>query len=393
VVEVNQLALYAEVMHKRLTALYQGTDALATSPDLLPRFFVELGNATERMQMAVEELQKRNQELAAVRFAASAQSQRYQELFEFVPDAYWLTDINGTIQEANRAAGNLLNISPRFLIGKPLSVFVKPQELKEFLPKLLKLEHKDTAGTAEELTATLYRRDGEPFLATMRVAKVSDGTGKCLALRWLVHEVSNLPQTEAVLESNNNHLWQGQTVQYYAQGEVIPLEKNTVLYVCQGLVKLSAYCESGEEILVGLVKAEQPFGVDLTALQTYQAIALCDVKIASIPSTEVAKNPALSQILLSGLNQRHKQTELLLFIAGQRRLKDRLRYLLQFLKQEIGESVENGTRLSVRFTHEELASACHTTRVSITREIGKLKKKGLITVDSKTHIILRGDMV
>jgi PAS domain S-box-containing protein len=51
-------------------------------------------------------------------------------LFEFVPDAYWLTDINGTIQEANRAAGSLLNISPRFLIGKPLSVFVKPEELK-----------------------------------------------------------------------------------------------------------------------------------------------------------------------------------------------------------------------------------------------------------------------
>jgi CRP-like cAMP-binding protein len=142
-----------------------------------------------------------------------------------------------------------------------------------------------------------------------------------------------------------------------------------------------------------LVKANQPFGVDLTCLQTHGAIALCDVKIASIPSTEVAKNPALSQILLSGLNQRHKQTELLLFIAGQRRLKDRLRYLLQFLKQEIGESVENGTRLSVRFTHEELASACHTTRVSITRALGSLKKKGLITFDSKTHIILRGDMV
>ena len=314
-------------------------------------------------------------------------------MFEFVPDAYWLTDINGTIQEAIRAAGSLLNISPRFLVGKPLSVFIKPQELKEFLPKLIELEHKDTTGTAGELTATLYRRDGEPFLATMRVAKVSDGNGLCLALRWLVHEVSNLPQTEAVQESNNNYLWQGRTMQYYAQGEIIPLEKNTVLYVCQGLVKLSAYCESGSEIVIGLVKAEQPFGVDLTALQTYQAIALCDVKIASVPSTELAKNPAQSQILLAQLNQRHKQTELLLFIAGQRGVQDRLRYLLQFLASEIGESVENGTRLSVRFTHEELATACHTTRVSITREIGKLKKKGLICFDSKTHIIVTGDIV
>ena len=392
-VEVNQLGKYAEAMHERLTALSQGVNPSATSPDLLPRFLMELGNASEEMQIAVEELQKQNEKLATARFAAEQESQRYQELFEFVPDAYWLTDIYGTIQEANRAAGTLLNISPRFLVGKPLSVFVKPQELKEFLPKLIELEHKDTTGTAEELTATLYRRDGEPFLATMRVAKVSSSNSKCLALRWLVHEVSNLPQTEAVQESNNNYLWQGRTMQYYAQGEIIPLEKNTVLYVCQGLVKLSAYCESGSEIVVGLVKAEQPFGVDLTALQTYQAIALCDVKIASVPSTELAKNPAQSQILLAQLNQRHKQTELLLFIAGQRGVQDRLRYLLQFLASEIGESVENGTRLSVRFTHEELATACHTTRVSITREIGKLKKKGLICFDSKTHIIVTGDMV
>jgi len=391
--EVNKLAKYVEVMHGRLNTLYQGVNAMPASPDLLPTFFMELGNASEEMQIAVEELQKQNEALAAARFAAEAQSQRYQELFEFVPDAYLMTDIYGTIQEANRAAASLLNVPPRFLVGKPLSVFVKPQELKEFLPKLVELEHSDTVTTVTELTATLYKRDGDAFKATMRVAKVSDSTGKLFALRWLLHEVSTCQQTEPVLEKNNNHLCPGQTMQYYAQGEIIPLEPNTVLYVCQGLVKLSAYCEYGEEILVGLVKAEQPFGVDMTSLHTPQAIALSDVKIASIPSTEIANSPDLNQFIWSQLNQRHKQTELLLFIAGQRRLKDRLRYLLQFLKQEIGEPVENGTRLSVRFTHEELASACHTTRVSITREIGKLKKQAKISFDSKSHIILTGNMV
>jgi PAS domain-containing protein len=67
------------------------------------------------------------------------------------------TTVYGTILEANRAAGSLLNISPRFLLGKPLAVFVKPEFLKEFLPKLTELKHADTAGTVKELTATLYR--------------------------------------------------------------------------------------------------------------------------------------------------------------------------------------------------------------------------------------------
>lgn len=150
--EVNKFAKYVEVMQGRLNTLYQGVNVISTSQDLLPKFFMELGNASEEMQIAVEELQKQNEALAAARFAAEAQSQRYQELFEFVPDAYLMTDINGTIQEANRAAGSLLKISPRFLVGKPLTVFIKPQELEEFLPKLVELKHSDTAGTVTELS-------------------------------------------------------------------------------------------------------------------------------------------------------------------------------------------------------------------------------------------------
>ena len=55
----NQLGKYAEAMHERLTALYQqGVHPLATLPDLLPRFLMELGNASEEMQIAMEKLQK-----------------------------------------------------------------------------------------------------------------------------------------------------------------------------------------------------------------------------------------------------------------------------------------------------------------------------------------------
>lgn len=70
-------------------------------------------------------------------------------------------------------------------------------------------------------------------------------------------------------------------------------------------------------------------------------------------------------------------------------IQNRLQYLLQLLKQEVGEQVDNGTRLSVRFTHEELASACCTTRVTITRLLSKLQQQNLICFDAKKHIILK----
>jgi CRP-like cAMP-binding protein len=159
--------------------------------------------------------------------------------------------------------------------------------------------------------------------------------------------------------------------------------------VCQGCVKLSTLCETGEELIVGLAGVGMVFGSNLTLLQTYQAMALSDVELVSIDDAEIAASPALSHTLLPKINQRLRQTESFLLIAGRRRVEERFHQLLLLLKQEIGQNVPQGTRLNIRLTHEELASACCTTRVTITRLMGKLQKQRKITFDSKHHIILK----
>ncbi|HEY9609590.1 helix-turn-helix domain-containing protein [Allocoleopsis sp.] len=78
-----------------------------------------------------------------------------------------------------------------------------------------------------------------------------------------------------------------------------------------------------------------------------------------------------------------------LAVYGQVRLEDRLHSLLGLLKQEIGQPVAGGTRLSVRLTHEELATACCTTRVSITRLLKQLQQQKKLRVDSQHHLILK----
>jgi len=45
--------------------------------------------------------------------AVEAERQRYQDLFEFAPDGYLVTDAQGMIQ-ANRAAAKLLNAKQEF---------------------------------------------------------------------------------------------------------------------------------------------------------------------------------------------------------------------------------------------------------------------------------------
>jgi PAS domain S-box-containing protein len=49
---------------------------------------------------------------------------RYRSLFEQAPVAYLVTDRFGVVGEANRHAAGLLGTVRRFLLGRPLTMFV-----------------------------------------------------------------------------------------------------------------------------------------------------------------------------------------------------------------------------------------------------------------------------
>ena len=114
-----------------------------------------------------------------------------------------------------------------------------------------------------------------------------------------------------------------------------------------------------------------------------------EAALASIQLTEIAQSPRLAQALLPLLVQRLRQTESFLSIYGQIRVEERLNHLLTLLKQEIGEPVGEGIRFCLRLTHQDFASVCCTTRVTITRILGKLQQEGKITFDSCNHLILK----
>jgi PAS domain-containing protein len=62
-------------------------------------------------------------QLEAWQRSQQANLDRYQDLFEFAPDGYFVTDANGDISEANRAAMLMFGSHP---IGKNLENFVYP---------------------------------------------------------------------------------------------------------------------------------------------------------------------------------------------------------------------------------------------------------------------------
>lgn len=470
-VNVHRFAQRIEEQHGRLAKLYSKTcdlqqpcskrqDSVASpstplgdgSAEVLsPETFKELGIASEELQVTLEELYQQNEELTAARQALEAERRRYRHLFEFAPESYLVTDTVGKIQEANREAATLLNVSKDFLIGKPLAIFIPVVERQRFRSTLAWL-HGQVPGCSrvagpvrQEWVVQLQPHHREPFPAVLSVVLVCEadlkgdtcnsqlpyssleaadlqapstlettvgrGNGTNLlplpfqsspppcTLHWLLRRITTGNHLEARSEQRTGLQARDSSLvsleecqlQAYHAGEAIPLTPHSVWFISQGLVKLSTFPNDGEEVLVGLAGPSTSFGPGLTSLQTYQAVALSEAQLISISLSEIANSPSLAQRFLPQINRRLQQTESLLAIAGVRKVSERLYQLLQLLKQEIGHPVPQGTRLSVRLTHQDFANACCTTRATITRQFLKLQEQEKISWCPKRHLILGRD--
>lgn len=390
---VDPFARQLETMYLRISQLYEEANQLPADgahpelPLFVPKAFRELGTASEELQVALEELQQQNEELVAARQMVEAQRQRYQDLFDFAPDGYLVTDAAGMIQEANYTVAELLNVPQDFLIGKPLVNYVSEQDRRGVRTALIKLRQ---VNRLQEYEVLLQPRHGQPFDAALTVTadRSPAAESQPRQLRWLVRDITERRRAAAVLTLDDYPHHQDRPWQTFYKGEVISLDAQTVWLVCEGLVKLTTFAER-EEVLVGLVGPHAPFGTGLTSLPTYEAVALTKVQLVSISLTEIASTPQLTQALLPKLNQRLQQAEALLAVFGHRHVTERLQHLLKLLKQEIGQAVAQGTRLSVRLTHADLANACCTTRVTMTRQLQTLQKQEKLSFDRDRHIILK----
>jgi CRP-like cAMP-binding protein len=226
------------------------------------------------------------------------------------------------------------------------------------------------------------------FEAILTVEISWDWETELPVLRWLLHDAIGYQAKSELFTFNHYSLDANRPVQIYCKGEVIPIEPEALWLISQGIVKLTTLSERGEEMLIGLAKESMVFGSHLTTLQTYQAVALSKVKLVSIPIIEITQSPQVAQKVLPLIIQRLRQTEKFLSIYGQLRTEERFNCLLELLAHEVGQPTADGLRLAARLTHQDLASACCTTRVTITRLLGKLQQQGKIRVDAYNHLVL-----
>lgn len=143
---------------------------------------------SEELQVADEELREQNEELLRSRSRMELEKQRYRDLFDYAPDAYFVTDLLAVIDQANHAAARALCLEESFLLGKPLTSFVASQDRRRFRAAVLDLAHADRT---EELQVLIHPRHGPPFLAALTAGTMRDEHHRAYGIRWLMRDVSD----------------------------------------------------------------------------------------------------------------------------------------------------------------------------------------------------------
>ncbi|MEY2984363.1 MAG: global nitrogen regulator [Cyanobacteriota bacterium] len=165
-----------------------------------------------------------------------------------------------------------------------------------------------------------------------------------------------------------------------------------VYFLLKGAVKLSRVYEAGEEITVALLRENSVFGVlSLVTGQRsdrfYHAVAFTPVELLSAPIEQVEQalktNPDLALLMLQGLSSRILQTEMMIETLAHRDMGSRLVSFLLILCRDFGIPASDGIRIDLKLSHQAIAEAIGSTRVTVTRLLGDLRESEMISITKK----------
>ncbi|WP_181280546.1 sensor domain-containing diguanylate cyclase [Aphanothece hegewaldii] len=293
----------------------------------------ELTVALEELNVAQEELLQQNKELEQARTQVETERQRYQDLFELAPDGYIVTDDAGTIQQANRAAAELLKVPQQYLAGKPLMIFIPSSELLLFHLKLSQLKQGEKI---PEWELNLKPRWGNIFTAAITLSELPQPQNNSVSWLWLIRDISDRKRTEATNQMLKQELWkQQQTEAILRESEArfrSLFENSPVAYML--LDDQGRYLDVNEQLcnLLGYTSEEllgKSFGEfwspEMKPFFDQQFVYSKNNEIMRLEVPLIAKNGDQLTVLLEGRNIYHKnckfvKTHCILYNITERKL-------------------------------------------------------------------------
>lgn len=272
----------------------------------------------QQLRHAEEELVTLLEQVSSTNVMLDGERRRYRDLFDRAPDAHFVTDRKGIIQEVNTAAAALLGKEATYLRGNPLSVYITRETVQEFRSAVGRVE----SGNLVEarLRLSVGGPNGSPAWARLRgwLTNITDrvlwvatlemtppgelqraATAAARALDPSVAEAADLPLDRAshTLAAVTHELrgplhvvlaW----TNMLRQGRVPPAQRERALEVIERNVKLQS------SILEGLLDVSQLalHGIELDVAPMDFAALLQFAADATTPLAEQAKVDLLCEL-------------------------------------------------------------------------------------------------
>ena len=188
----------------------------------------------------------------------------------------------------------------------------------------------------------------------------------------MTSNISTLASSDAVTEAPKQKI--------FAHQAIVPLQANILYRIERGVVRSVTWDEEGVPILLGYWGAGDVIGQPLSCVSPYQIECLTSVEVVALPMQ------MWSQVL-EAIALHAQQAEELLRIASLKPLSLRFWQLLLWLGKKFGRDVEAGRLIDLKLTHQELAEAVNSTRVTVTRTLQQFEQEGRL-VRQKKRLIL-----
>jgi CRP-like cAMP-binding protein len=195
-------------------------------------------------------------------------------------------------------------------------------------------------------------------------------------------------------------------VRTFAKDEKIPTRPGLLYLVQRGAIRLVGSAQlsanttaaskipriSPDEAFLGFVGAGQPFEIVAQSPFTLQSYAHVDqTSVLWMYWHDLDNWPHFRREVLDAFRYQHQRKLLWLSTLGQRRTIDRLLGFLTLLIEEYGEPTEEGYCLPFPLTHAQIGSAIGSTRVTVTRLMGKLRQRGMIRTQDDNLLCIPTD--
>jgi CRP/FNR family transcriptional regulator, arginine deiminase pathway regulator len=183
-------------------------------------------------------------------------------------------------------------------------------------------------------------------------------------------------------------------VRRYHKGQILFMEgdpRDRIYFSLKGYIKLISMNDDGSSQFLMYLKPNSMFpyvGLFQDKYYRFSAEAATDVELLYIPTTtfeqQIRNDPAVLVNLIRIMGDKMHEHEIRIQKLSQVHATDRVRQLISFLLNDIGEKVNDSTiRIPCPLTTTDLAKMAGTSRETVSHVLQEYKASGKLTIKSK----------